>query len=231
LKPLGEAANGDDKGAGCNYHEVLSLETLKEWLVEGVENPGRLEDVKFIVVEENRRNNKLESFRAISPSIPVRLLVADLGDRPIPAFRVAIETDIATVDMDPQQKLRAYRVLLLASRLPLVKVYVYTDEHIIALAVDLDKRSLSRREFNDAIAALAMAYNYVIREMGLEREAGEEALRNLELLAAAQLREGRSREEVEEMLLRAGIPESIARQIVDSIYGEQEKFKKEGFYT
>jgi hypothetical protein len=231
LNPLGKEEAQGGEGKRCARQEVLTLETLKEWLVEGVENPGRLEEVKFVVVEENRRDGKLESFRAISPSIPVRLLVADLGDQPIPAFRVAIETDIATVDMEPQQKLKAYRALLLASRLPLVKVYVYTHEHLIALAVDLDKRSLSRREFNDAIAALAMAYNYIIREMGLEREAGEEALRNLEILAAAQLREGRSREEVEDMLLRAGIPKSIARQIIDSIYGEQEKIRREGFYT
>ena len=229
LQNRGGTSTGEPRGSQCP--EILRLETLRDWLVQGVENPGRLEELRFVVVEESRRNGRLESFRAISPSVPVRLLVADLGDHPIPAFRIAIETDIATVDMEPQQKLKAYRALLLASRLPLVKVYVYTDEHLIALAVDLDKRSLSRREFNDAIAALAMAYNYIIRELGLEREAGEEALRNLEMLAAAQLRQGRSREEVEEMLLKAGIPEEIARRIIESIYGTEEELRKEGFYT
>jgi len=215
--------------AGCG--EVTDLETLRKWLTEGTENPEMLEHLKFIVVEERKSDEKLKAFRAVSPSIPVRLLVADLGDKPIPAFRVAIETDIATVDMDPVQKLRVYRELLLVSRLPLVKIYVYSDEHLIALAVDLDKRSLGRREFNDAIAALALAYNYLVRELGLEQQAGEEALKNLEMLAAAQLRRGRSREEVEEILLQAGIPESIARKIIESVYGSEEKTRESGFYT
>ena len=210
----------------------VSLETLKSWLTEGVDNPERLENVRFVVLEESRSDGKLEAFKATSPSIPVTLSVADLGPSPIPAYRVSIETSVATVDMDAERKLRVYRALLLLSKLPLVKVYLYTEEHAIALAVDLDKRSLGRREFNDAIAALAIAYSLLVRELGLEEEASAEALRNLQLLAAAQLREGRSRREVEEMLVKAGLPRELADKIVESVYGPRAGEEGgEGFYT
>ena len=210
----------------------VSLETLKSWLTEGVERPERLEHVRFVVLEERRSDGKLEAFKATSPSIPVTLSVADLGSSPIPAYRVSIETSVATVDMEAERKLRVYRALLLLSKLPLVKVYLYTEEHAIALAVDLDKRSLGRREFNDAIAALAIAYSLLVRELGLEEEASAEALRNLQLLAAAQLREGRSRGEVEEVLVKAGLPRELADKIVESVYGAEAGVEGgEGFYT
>ena len=210
----------------------VSLETLKSWLEEGVERPERLENVRFVVLEERRSDGGLEAFKATSPSIPVTLSVVDLGPSPVPAYRVSIETSVATVDMEAERKLRVYRALLLLSKLPLVKVYLYTEEHAIALAVDLDKRSLGRREFNDAIAALAIAYSLLVRELGLEEEASAEALRNLQLLAAAQLREGRSRGEVEEMLVKAGLPRELADKIVESVYGAEAGVEGgEGFYT
>ncbi len=207
---------------------AVDLETVKEWLVEGVDNPERMEHVKFTVLEERRENGRLTAFKATSPRIPVSLYVADLGEKPIPALRVVVETGVATVDLEPEAKLRAYRLLLLLSKLPLIKVFIHGSEHSIALAVDLDKRSLGRDEFNDAIAAIAIAYNLLVRELGLEEEAGAEALKNLQELAAAQLRRGKSRSEVEEMLVRAGIPRELADKIVESVYGPH---GEEAFYT
>ncbi|MEB3851593.1 MAG: hypothetical protein LRS49_03285 [Desulfurococcales archaeon] len=205
---------------------MASLEDVRSWLEEGVENPERLEHVKFTIVEESAEDGRLRALRATSAEAPVMLLAIDLGDSPVPAIRVVVETGVETVDLEPERKLKLYRSLLLYSRLPLVKTYLYGDEHKLALAVDLDKKSLSRAEFNDAVASLLLAYVTIVSELGFREEAAEEAMRSLTALAAAQLRSGRGREEVEETLIAAGVPRELADRILDEVYGQEESGDK-----
>ena len=196
---------------------LVTLEDVREWLEEGVDNPERLEHVRFTILATEESEGRLTALRATSAAVPVRLLAIALGDSPIPAIRVVVETDVDTADLEPREKLRIYRALLGFSKMPLAKVYLYGDDHKIALAVDLDKRSLSKGEFNDAIAALILGYLGLVEKLGIEEEAYEEAMRNLVLLAAAQMRSGRDPEEIEESLRSAGVPGEIVERIMGLI--------------
>jgi hypothetical protein len=196
---------------------LVTLDDVREWLEEGVDNPEKLEHVRFTILGVEEAKGRITALRATSASIPVKLLAIDLGDSPIPAIRVVVETDVDTADLEPREKLKVYRALLGFSKMPLAKIYLYGDDHKIALAVDLDKRSLSKGEFNDAVAALILGYLGLVERLGLEEEAYKEAMRNLVLLAAAQMRSGKDPREIEEALRSAGVPGEIVETIMSVI--------------
>ncbi len=184
-------------------------------------------------METRSEEGQLKVLRATSAKVPVMLLALDLGDSPIPAIRIAVETEIDTADLEPGKKLKLYRRLLSYSKLPLAKMYLFGEDHRIALAVDLDKRSLSKNEFNDAVAALLLAYITMVEELGLQEEAAEEALRNLMALAAAQVRLGKEPEEIRKNLEAAGVPKEIVDNIVDAVEADEKaerKARRSGFY-
>ncbi len=212
----------------------VGLETIKEWLEEGKDNPDTLVDLKWAIIEEKKEQERLVSLRASHPSLPINLLILLLTPQRlakagvIQTIRLVIETDIPTVDLDPQEKLFVYRDLLSSSRLPLVKFYIYGEHHFIGIAVDLDLKSLSKAEFNDALAMLMAAYLYLRKNEAFTRYLRREELMMLAKLVVNYIRKGASKEEIIEYLVESGVERGQAEEIVDSIYklsGESEQDK------
>ena len=197
-----------------------SLETIKEWLVEGTDEPETFVDLRWTILEEERENGELKYFVASHPRVPVRLLVMALSTlKGIPVARLVIETGIPTVDLPAGEKLSLYRWLLDANKLPMAKYYIYGGDHSIGVAVDLDLRSISREEFNDSLMTLFVAYISLKKaSRALERIASKEELVTLSQLVARYIEKGMSREEVIRYLVSNGLDEEAAREIVNTIY-------------
>ena len=197
-----------------------SLETIKEWLVEGTDEPETFVDLRWTILEEERENGELKYFVASHPRVPVRLLVMALSTlKSIPVARLVIETEIPTVDLPAGEKLSLYRWLLDANKLPMAKYYIYGGDHSIGVAVDLDLRSISREEFNDSLMTLFVAYISLKKaSRALERIASKEELVTLSQLVARYIEKGMSREEVIRYLVSNGLDEEAAREIVNTIY-------------
>ena len=202
---------------------AASMEDVRSWLEEGRDEAEDLVDLRWEVLEEKRgEDGGLASFRATHPALPVNLLVlhVPIGEGP-GAVRLVVETGLDTVDLEPGEKLRLYRSLLRLSRMPLAKYYLYGEEHEIGIAVDLDLRSLSREEFNDALATLALAYLY-LRDLSpsLRERMRREEVRVLAKLVANYVEKGRSREEIVELFTRSGLSRKEAEKIVSSAFRE-----------
>ncbi len=208
----------DNSGGSCR---TVSLEDLLEWLRHGEEKPRRLVDLPWTIIEEKRVDGRLVSFRASHPGILVNMLVLYLPTRPEegrgPFARLVLETDISTIDMEPGEKLSLYRRLLSVSRLPLVKYYIYGSDQNVGVAVDLDLKSLSIDEFEDALAMLLAGYIYLKKMKGFEEILRREEASVLAKLVIAHLARGESREEVIEYLAKSGITREEAEEIVSAV--------------
>lgn len=203
--------------------EIVSLERILEWLKEGKDKPDTFVDLRWEIIKEERGpDNKLTMFVATHQAVPVRLLVLDLErmDAKMKVIRLAIESNIDTIDLSPEGKIILYRFLLDSSKLPLVKFYLFGESHQIAIATDLDKRLLSKEEFEEALAALLLGYMYLgdslpdqLREKMLEAS-------QLALVELVQrwYEEGVDREEALKNLVKAGFKEEEAMKLLSLVY-------------
>ena len=202
---------------------ITDLSLIKEWLVQGSDEPESFVDMKWQVIDERVEDGKLTALRVTYPNTPVNLVVVDMEnpDVKIKAFRMVIETGIRLLDLSPNTKFEVYRVLLDLSMIPLVKLYVFGEDQEIGVAVDLDKKSLSKEEFNEALAALLAGYRALVEMLprDLKEEASEEALLVIYKLVENWYRSGVSRESAYRSLVKAGLDEEFAGRLVDLIYG------------
>ncbi|MCE4600231.1 MAG: hypothetical protein F7C38_01515 [Desulfurococcales archaeon] len=205
--------------------KLTTLEDVKKWLVEGVDEPETFVDLRWQVIDERVEDGKLKMLRVSHPKVPVNLLVLDLEnpDYKIKTLRIVIETGLDTIDLGPEEKLALYRLLLDISKLPLAKYYIFGEGHEIAIAVDLDKKSLSKAEFEEALASLILGYTYLVSVLpaGLKRKIIEESFVSLANLVAAWYRQGVTRERALQNLVDAGIDREVAEKIIGLVYGSE----------
>ena len=206
--------------------EQVSIEDVRKWLVEGREDADNLVDLMWVVLDEIRdEEGNLEALRVSHPRVPINLLVVDIrnpkGKPEEPGvIRLVAETDIETIDLEPKDKLKLYRFLLDGSRLPLLKYYIYGDEDTIGVAVDLDKKSLSKEEFNDALMSLAFGVAYLARFKALASQIGSEAYMMLFKMAAVYAQKGRKKEEIVQAFIKSGLSKEDAESIVDMVFAQ-----------
>ena len=200
----------------------VDLETLRSWLVEGSPHAETLVGSKWIVdYEETDENGRLKTFRAILPKLPLTLLVLGLrGDEKGPYIaRLVVETPIDTIDMDPRAKVKLYRRLLSMNKMALAKYYLYGEDNTVAIVVDLDLKSLSKEEFEDALGTLLMGFMYLSKlEESFAEMLKEKEIQDLGRLVLGYLEKGRSKDEIIRMLIEGGMSGELAKDIVDTIY-------------
>ncbi len=213
--------------------EKTSLEEIREWLVQGVDNPDTFVDLRWQVLEERKEDGKLVLLRVTHPRMPVNLIIQDLEreDSRIKMVRLAIETGIETVDLDASRKLKLYRGLLIASKIPLAKFILAGDTHEIEIVADLDKRLLTKDEFEEALAALFTAYTYLTSVEEFKDELIEKGLTVLLELVSNWHSKGRNRDEALKSLVKAGIDIQLAEKIVDMVYPKEAKEGSKLMYT
>ena len=201
--------------------QSVSLETLKSWLAEGSPESESLVGSKWIIVEESSDTTGLREFAAILPKIPLTLLVIGLRDADgnVFAARLVVETPISTADLDLESKVKLYRRLLTLNRMALVKYYIYGEDNTVAIAVDLDLKSLSKEEFEDALARLLLGFLYLGKlDERFEKMMKEKEVMDLGRMVLSYMERGKSREEIIQLLVEGGLSRDLARDLVNTIY-------------
>ncbi|MCE4602154.1 MAG: DUF885 domain-containing protein [Desulfurococcales archaeon] len=207
---------------------MVSLEVLRDWLREGVDDPSTIVDVKWVITGEKRGESGLEQITAIFPDLPIRVIiigfqVEEMGDK-LNLARMVVETPIDTISMDLKDRERVYRKLLSISRMPVVKSYLYGDDLNIAVAVDLNLRGLTKEEFNDSLAMLLAGVLHLYKELGMEETLNMELWRNLAILLSNYMQSGWTREQLTRFLVeKAGMSREEAEKIIDTLMGEGRK--------
>ncbi|MEB3774367.1 MAG: hypothetical protein GSR86_05520 [Desulfurococcales archaeon] len=212
--------------------EKTEIEDVKKWLVEGKDEPETFVDLKWVVMEEDTRNGRTFSIRFTHPSVPVNLLVLDMEvlDENAKILRLVVETGIKTIDLDRDDKLRLYRYLLEGSKMPLAKFYLFGDEDEIGIAVDLDKRMLTKEELDLHLAAMLMGYSMLAELESLKNQVLAEQASVLMALVAKWMEKGVPREKVLERLIGAGMDREMAEKLVDTVYGAMHRISRETLY-
>ena len=199
-----------------------SLEDLLQWFLEGRDDAEDLINLRWSLLDKTVEDGKLTSFVVTHPRVPLTLRVLDLEheDAEIPVVRLAIETGISIKGLDHCEKHIIYKSMGYFSKLPLAKLYTIGDDEELVVAVDLDKRGLSKKEVSEALAAAMLAYMTLLDRLPEEVAAG--ALARIGMVLHALVRNwyqaGVAMERARSQLLKAGVPEEIADAIIDRVY-------------
>jgi len=202
-----------------------SLEEVRSWLEQGREDPDKLVDLPWTVVEELRKDGVVYGYRMAHPKVPVRLLVMDferIGNAKI--IRIVVETGIPTIDMGREEKLKLYRVLLDLNKLPYTKIYIFGDDHEIGVAADMAKRDLSKDEFEEYLASVLGMVVLLSKSKELARYIEKEEFRVLNELVRTWYREGVPQEEALARLVRAGLSRELAEKFIRTVYQDQDDY-------
>jgi hypothetical protein len=140
-----------------------------------------------------------------------------------------IDMGVPTDAMSVEDRMRLYRKLLhMNTSVNMVKTGLVDEEHRVVLLVDLDLESLNKAEFNDALTVLILATQGMIDTLGIADEVSEFMTERIAFLAARQMVEGKSDEEIRNFLVhRVGLDPEFAdqflREIREALRAEEER--------
>jgi len=204
------------------------IESILEWLKNGKDNPDTLVDVRWVISNEDRdEDGRLRSFEAIFPEFPISLIIIDLSIDPehgLNIIRMVIETGIQTLMYDVKDREYIYRSVLQLARNPIVKYYLYGENLNLAIVVDLDAKSLSKEEFNDALAFIIAGTIHLYEKLGAQDLLKKELVDHLLILIKKYIEQGWTREQLIEFLVnKGGMPKDDAIQLINKLMGGSQR--------
>jgi len=188
---------------------VVPVEVLK-WLEEGHDNARDIVDLPWKVTK------KAEGvYLAEYPKIPFVLnVVIDEG-----FVHLIVPLGIETVALELPERLKVYHTLLmLNNRLNLIKFCIAGMNEEITLRVDLDRKTLGKGEFNDALTSLLIGLNQVISALGLEEEFARAVFERITMMVLERLEKGAKKEEILKFLVaKVGMDPKDAEEFLKRI--------------
>ncbi|RLF86254.1 DNA-binding protein [Thermococci archaeon] len=188
---------------------VVPVEVLK-WLKEGYDNARDIVDLPWKVTK------KAEGvYLAEYPKIPFVLnVVIDEG-----FVHLIVPLGIETVALELPERLKVYHTLLmLNNRLNLIKFCIAGMNEEITLRVDLDRKTLGKGEFNDALTSLLIGLNQVITALGLEEEFARAVFERITMMVLERLEKGAKKEEILKFLVaKVGMDPKDAEEFLKRI--------------
>lgn len=191
---------------------MKGVETLVlEWLKEGVDTAEDIVDLPW-AVKELQPN----VYVAEHPRMPFSLLVMFSDE----FVHLIVPLGLETFSMSKDDKLRVYHALLqLNDQVNLMKFTLAGMDDEVYLRVDLDKKTLGKEEFNDALTSLLIGLLSAVSALGLERAFQQEVLDRIVAMVIERLQKGATREELMRFLIvRVGMPEGDAKSLLDQIF-------------
>ena len=181
-----------------------------EWLRSGSEDAADIVDLPWEVreVEEGM-------YVAEHPKMPFTLVVMFSNN----FVHLIIPTSLETYGMDESDKLYVYHTLLeLNERIYMMKFSLGKPNDSVNIRVDLDKASLSKEEFNDALTALAIGLLSGVSALGLEEEFVEKMFDRIIEMLLERIEKGYTYEQLMEFLtVKVGLDEKEAKEILDAV--------------
>ncbi len=180
------------------------------WLTEGQDNAPDIVDLPW-KVEEIETN----AYYAEHPSVPMKLLVMFSEN----FIHLVVPTAIETVDMSDEEKLQIYETLMwLNDKVHMMKYSIGGENNQIRLRVDLDKSTLGKEEFNNALTALVIGVLVGVKALGIEEEFLQKVLTRIIDMLVYRIENGESEEQLMEFLTSTvGMDVRDARDLLDAV--------------
>ncbi len=189
--------------------EAIEAKVL-DWLMSGNDDAADIVDLPW-------RVDKIEKgvYTAEHPSVPMHLMVI-FSEKFV---HLIVPTAIETGDMEDAEKLDVYRkLLMLNSRIHMMKFAVDEPNGQIRLMVDLDKATLGKEEFNDALSALTIGVLAGVMALGIEEEFVQKVFARIVSMLVERIQKGESEEQLMEFLtVKVGMDIRDARNLLDAV--------------
>lgn len=183
------------------------------WLTNGNDDARDIVDLPWQVEQIER-----DMYLAEHPSVPMHLIVAFSEE----FVHLIVPTSIETEDMEVDEKLEVYRkLLMLNENIRMMKFSIASPNGQIRLRVDLDKASLDKEEFNNALTALVIGVLAGVMALGIEEEFMQKVLARIVMMLVDRIERGASEEELMNFLtVKVGMDVRDARNLLDAVLGE-----------
>ncbi|QDA32202.1 DNA-binding protein [Thermococcus indicus] len=188
-----------------------------EWLKAGDDTAEDIVDLPWSVKEIQPN-----TYVAEHPRMPFSLLVVFSEG----FIHLLVPLGLETFSMTNDDKLKIYHTLLrLNDQVNMMKFTLSGMNDDVYLRVDLDKKTLGKEEFNDALTALAIGLLSGVEALGLEEEFVEKVFDRILYMLLERVERGYTYEQLMEFLtVKVGLDETGARRLLDSVLGStQEK--------
>ena len=181
------------------------------WLRSGRDDAKDIVDLPW-----NVREIEPHKYLAEHPRMPFQLLLIFTED----FVRLLVPFGLETISLETADRMKVYRILLkLNDQINLMKFVLSGMNDDVYLRVDLDRKTLGKAEFNDALTALFIGMLTAVSALGLEEEFQRELFDRLVAMILERLQKGATRSELEEFLVRkVGMPKPDAESLLDQIF-------------
>ncbi len=181
-----------------------------QWLTSGEEGAADIVDLPWSVEEID-----MGVYMAEHPSVPMKLMVKFTEG----FVHLIVPTTIYTGAMTEEEKLAIYQALLeLNEVIYMMKFTIAGPEGQIRLRIDLDKETLGKEEFNDALTTLVIGVFAGVSALGIEKEFLDKIMARIVEMLVDRIEKGASDEELTEFLKeRVGMDEISAKVLLDAV--------------
>ena len=182
-----------------------------EWLKEGYDGARDIVDLPWTVTKTGP-----DRYIAEYPKMPFVLnLIFDEG-----FVYLLVPLGIETLTLPNDEKLKIYHALLrLNGHINLLKFTLSGMNDEIVLRVDLDKKTLGKGEFNDALTVLLLGLNYVVQVLGLEEDFAQSVFERVIGMVLERIEKGATKEELMKFLtVKVGMSQEEAKTLLDQIF-------------
>lgn len=199
---------------------VISVEDIENqvlsWLRDGDDNAKDIVDLPWVI-----KNVGQNAYVAEHPRMPFGLIVMFSND----FVHLIVPLRLETISMTKDERLKIYHTLLLLNdRVNLMKFTLSGMNDEIYLRVDLDKKSLGKAEFNDALTSLLVGLQSAVEALGLEEAFARDVFDRIVWMIFERLQKGATREELLRFLVvKVGMPEADAKRLLKEIFEAQEE--------
>ncbi len=181
-----------------------------QWLTAGKDDAVDIVDLPWNVEEVERG-----VYYAEHPSVPMRLLVLFSEN----FVHLVVPTTIETGKMDENERLEVYEKLLwLNDKVHMMKYSIGGENGQIRLRVDLDKSTLGKEEFNDALVSLVLGVLIGVKALGIEEEFFQKVFARIVEMLVYRIGKGATEEELLDFLTKTvGMDIRDAKDLLDAV--------------
>jgi hypothetical protein len=189
--------------------------TLIKWFESTDASTDLYIDKEWIITKKDDENQRM---LVSQEELPFQLLV-DVGEYFI---HISLYTNLETAVKTIEERLKLYRdLLILNDETYMVKFVLSGRNDEIVLRTDLDKCTLGKEEFNDAIVSILFGVEGLRKVLGVHGPpADEQKEKEATIAAIVSALKTKPKKEVVKMLVNAGMPKDTALTMVDDIIKE-----------
>ena len=181
------------------------------WLEAGDDTAEDLVDLPWSV-----REIRPNTYVAEHPRMPFSFLVVFSEG----FVHLLVPLGLETFSMPNEDKLKIYHTLLrLNDQVNMMKFTLSEMNDDVYLRVDLDKKTLGKDEFNDALTSLLMGLLASVSALGLEEAFAREIFDRIVGMVVDRMEKGASRAELMRFLtVKVGMVAEDAKNLLDEVF-------------